>query len=228
MNALDLKFVWFWIYECYARNCNFKTSCSLFQAPRGNQIEKTCAKTAWGRRSTGACKNTSIPHSDDPALGIPYDWWAIVTVFFNTYVNHLVSRVQSLTNMSNMWIETLLYHAPFDVLIFDILTGEMAFQWVGGVVSGLRYFKRSLNALPLSFHAFFCSLVILLLTRFLRSFGAKRGFTKENLIIFSLLQKYWASCLWRHFASILRGIVVLVFTELNKKERVTFGNKDVT
>ena len=38
-----------------------------------------------------------------------------------------------------------------DVLIFDILTGEMAFQWVGGVVSGLRYFKRCLNALRLSF-----------------------------------------------------------------------------
>ena len=70
----------------------------------------------------------SIPHSDEPALGIPYDWSTIVTVYFNSDVNHLVSRVQSLTNMSNMRIETLLYHAPFDVLIFDILTGEMAFQ----------------------------------------------------------------------------------------------------
>ena len=73
-------------------------ACSKLQ----DQIEKSCAKTAWGRRSSGACKNTSIPHSDEPALGILYDWSTIVTVYFNTYVNHLVSLVQSLTNMSNI------------------------------------------------------------------------------------------------------------------------------
>ena len=78
-------------------------ACSKLQdSLRGNQIEKSCAKTAWGRRSSGACKNTSIPHSDEPALGILYDWSTIVTVYFNTYVNHLVSLVQSLTNMSNI------------------------------------------------------------------------------------------------------------------------------
>ena len=45
-----------------------------------------------------------------------------MTVYFNTYVNHLASRAQSLTNMSIMW------NSPtpplFDLLTFDILTQE--------------------------------------------------------------------------------------------------------
>ena len=40
-----------------------------------------------------------------PAPDIPYDW-SIVTVYFNTYVNHLASRAQSLRNISSM-CETL-------------------------------------------------------------------------------------------------------------------------
>ena len=58
-----------------------------------------------------------------PAPGIPYDW-SIVTVYFNTYVNHLASRAQSLRNMSSM-CETLPDHNfwRFDIWHFNTRNG---------------------------------------------------------------------------------------------------------
>ena len=48
----------------------------------------------------------SISHSGVPASGIPYDW-SILTVYVNTFVNHMASRAQSQTNMR--MCETLLF-----------------------------------------------------------------------------------------------------------------------
>ena len=48
----------------------------------------------------------SIPYSCVPISGKPYDW-SILTVYVNTYVNHLALRAPSQTNMRTC--ETLLF-----------------------------------------------------------------------------------------------------------------------
>ena len=73
----------------------------------------------------------------------------------HSLLQHLCQSFGFARTESNKHVEHVNRNPPvprtFWRLIFDILTGEMAFQWVGGVVSGLRYFKRCLNALRLSF-----------------------------------------------------------------------------
>ena len=61
--------------------------------------------------------------------------------------------------------------APFDVLTFDILTRQTAFQCSvsGRVVVGLMYLKRCSQALPFSLLVVFRSFAILLLAIFFRS-----------------------------------------------------------
>ena len=78
----------------------------------------------------------SIPHSDLQAPGIPCDW-SIVTVYFNTYVNHLPSHAQSKKHVEQGKPS---YTVPFDPLTFDILTQETVFQEMGG----LRYLKTEM------------------------------------------------------------------------------------
>ena len=95
---------------------------------------------------------------------IPYDW-AIVTVYYNTYVNHLASRAQSIKHVEHVKPS---YTALFDVLPFDIEIQETVFLEGGGVVGGLRYLKRCLKALPASLFPLFsaCSLFHCSLDRF--------------------------------------------------------------
>ena len=62
-----------------------------------------------------SCAKTGIPHSGIRAPGIPYDWW-MATVYFNTYVSHLVSRAESTKHVEhvNRYNTTL-----FDVWHFE-------------------------------------------------------------------------------------------------------------
>ena len=86
------------------------------------------------RRSSGACISIIFNTSSGiPAPGIPCDW-SIVTIYFNTYVNHLASHAQSKKHVEQVKPS---YTEPFDALTFDILTQERVFQEMGG----LRYLK---------------------------------------------------------------------------------------
>ena len=72
-----------------------------------------------------------------PAPGIPRDW-SILTVYVNTYVNHLASRA----------CETLLHRTfpHFNISFFFFLSLSFdtrnGFLEVGGVASGLRHSRR--------------------------------------------------------------------------------------
>ena len=70
--------------------------------------------------------NTS---SGIPAPGILCDW-SIVTVYFNTYVNHLASFAQSKKHVEQVKPSNT---APFDALTFDILTQETVFSGNGRI-----------------------------------------------------------------------------------------------
>ena len=60
----------------------------------------------WGKlpesKSSGAYKHCFQYLIGYTIPGTPYDW-SILTVYFNTYANHLLSCSQILTNMSSMW-----------------------------------------------------------------------------------------------------------------------------
>ena len=89
------------------------------------------------RRSGGACISIIFNTSSGiPAPGIPCVW-SIVTVYFNTYVNHLASHAQSKKHVEQGKPS---YTVPFDALTFDILTQETVFQEMGG----LRYLKTEM------------------------------------------------------------------------------------
>ena len=80
-----------------------------------------------------------------PAPGIPRDW-SILTVYVNTYVNHLASRAE--LNKLDVRVKPY-YTAHFHILTFlsffflslsfDTRNG---FLEVGGVASGLRHSRR--------------------------------------------------------------------------------------
>ena len=81
-----------------------------------------------------------------PAPGIPRDW-SILTVYVNTYVNHLASRAE-LNKLdvrvkpyytAHFHILTFLSFFFFLSLSFDTRNG---FLEVGGVASGLRHSRR--------------------------------------------------------------------------------------
>ena len=81
-----------------------------------------------------------------PAPGIPRDW-SILTVYVNTYVNHLTSRAE--LNKLDVRVKPCYYTVHFHILTFlsffflslsfDTRNG---FLQVGGVVSGLRQPRR--------------------------------------------------------------------------------------
>ena len=58
-----------------------------------------------------SCAKTGIPHSGVRAPGIPYDWW-MATVYFNTYVSHLVSRAESSKHVEHL--------NPYYTTLFDV------------------------------------------------------------------------------------------------------------
>ena len=69
-----------------------KVPCTRLQK---NGLRKFCAKTAWGWEETGKVERVTIIVVNASfrlqAPGIPCDW-SILTVYVNTYVNHLGSR----------------------------------------------------------------------------------------------------------------------------------------
>ena len=104
-------------------------------------MEKKLRENRVGVSEDGAVDPVSIALI--PAPGIPYDW-SIVTVYFNTCLNHLPLR-------KHVECVKPSYTAPF-----DILTRETVFQKVGG----LRYLRRCFQALPFSIPAVFRSFAI--------------------------------------------------------------------
>ena len=100
---------------------------SLSHAPRKwrKRIELQNRVGPRRRRSSGTCISIIFNTSSGiPTPGIPCDW-SIVTVYFNTYVNHLASHAQSKKHVEQVKPS---YTEPFDALTFDILTQERVFQ----------------------------------------------------------------------------------------------------
>ena len=89
----------------------------------------------WGRQSGGACKHCFqylIPVYQLSLVNI-------VTVYFNTCIDHLASQVQSLNRHVKHMKPS--YTTPFDVLTF--LTQETVFQEMWGGGSGwIEVFKK--------------------------------------------------------------------------------------
>ena len=69
----------------------------------------------------------SIPHSDIPAPGIPYDW-SILRVYVN-HINCLTSHAETEKNIVRMWTPSFTAH--LDILTYVILTRETVFLEVG-------------------------------------------------------------------------------------------------
>ena len=69
----------------------------------------------------------SIPHSDIPAPGIPYDW-SILTVYVN-HINCLTSHSETEKNIVRVWTPSFTGH--LDILTYVILTRETVFLEVG-------------------------------------------------------------------------------------------------
>lgn len=65
----------------------------------------------------------SVPHSDIPAPGIPYDW-SILTV----YVNHYCLASYILGQRKNMRVWTPSFSPHLDILTYVILTRETVFS----------------------------------------------------------------------------------------------------
>ena len=76
----------------------------------------------WGKlpesKSSGAYKHCFQYLIGYTIPGTPYDW-SILTVYFNTYANHLLSCFQILTNMPSMWNPSTLHLSTFWHLKFS-------------------------------------------------------------------------------------------------------------
>ena len=73
--------------------CNSLTTSSVRGGGSGKCAQKPLG--GWGETGTWSLEALfSIPHSGIPTAGIPSDW-SILTVYFNTYVNHFTSRGQN-------------------------------------------------------------------------------------------------------------------------------------
>lgn len=112
---------------------------SMCHAPRKlrKRIELQNRVGPGRRRSSGACISIIFNTSSGTQYFLRSCDWSIVTVYFNTYVNHFASHAQSKKHVAQVKPS---YTAPFDALTFDILRQETVFQEMGG----LRYLKTEM------------------------------------------------------------------------------------
>lgn len=102
-------------------------------------------------------------------------WLVNATAYFNTYVSHLVSRAQSLANISSMRIPTTPHFLTFKELFFMKCGGGG-----GGVVAQIEVFEKMLTGSPLlSFRRF--SLVRFFTARFFRSAALTESLAQATL-----------------------------------------------
>lgn len=112
---------------------------SMCHAPRKlrKRIELQNRVGPGRRRSSGACISIIFNTSSGIQYFLCSCDWSIVTVYFNTYVNHLASHAQSKKHVAQVKPS---YTAPFDALTFYILRQGTVFQEMGG----LRYLKTEM------------------------------------------------------------------------------------
>ena len=138
-----------------------------------------------------------------------------MTVYFNTYVNPLASRAQSLTDMSIMWNSPT--PSLFDVLTFDILTRETVSRGRSSGQIKVHVFEKMLTDSPLLSS---------------RHFSPVRFFTARSLFCSSTLTESLAQALntWVQALKTLKTVTTpysAAHTRLNKGASPTVSKRIV-